>query len=245
MHAEQDEAWQPPPAKLQLSAGEIHIWRTRLERTDDDVSRLVETLSADERTRAERFIKLKSRRHFIAGRGFLRATLARYLERDPALLSFRYGLHGKPVLAEAADLHFNLSHSADCAILAVTGLQPLGVDVERIRALANWEGIARRFFSDAEVAELAAVLPHQREEAFFNCWTRKEAYVKACGEGLARPLDQFVVSLKPGMPAELAHVEGFPDEPTRWSMQALTPYAGYVACLAIAATGWKLRLLDA
>lgn len=242
MHAEHDQSWQSPPAGPQLAANEIHVWRTKLECTDEELAPFMATLSADERARGARFIKEKSRRHFIAGRGFLRATLAAYLERRPALLSFRYGLHGKPELLDAGDLHFNLSHSADCAILGVTRVQPLGVDVERIRTLANWEGIARRFFSEAEVTELAAVAASEREQAFFNCWTRKEAYIKACGEGLARPLDQFVVSLKPGAPPGLLHVQDHEDEPARWVMRTLTPYPGYVACLAIAAAGWRLRL---
>src|SRR5262245_60913756 len=185
--------WQPAPAALPLPASTIHVWRTTLDRSDGELAPLRASLSADELVRAERLIWENKRRRFIAGRGFLRTILGRYLQRAPADLVFCYGLHGKPALADAEDLHFNLSHSAECAVLAVTRVAPLGVDVERIRSQANREGIAGRFFSAAEVAQLASVAPEQRDEAFFNCWTRKEAYVKACGEGLARPLDQFAV----------------------------------------------------
>lgn len=244
MESQQHEAWRAAPESLALPIGEIHVWRTALDRSADDVARLRSTLSADERARAERLIREVTRRHFIAGRGFLRATLASYVQRDAASLAFRYALHGKPELVGVDNFHFNLSHSAGCAILGVTRVQPLGVDVERVRLLENWEGIARRFFSAAEVAELSAVAAGQRALAFFNCWTRKEAYIKACGEGLARPLDRFVVSLTPGAPPRLLHVDQAPDEPARWSLRALTPYPGYVACVAIAAASCPLRLFD-
>lgn len=238
------EAWQAPPEALELPTGEIHVWRTKLERAGADFERLRRCLSPDEAIRAGRLIRDEKRRRFIVGRGFLRTVLAGYLQRDPAHLAFRYGLHGKPEVTDAAGLHFNLSHSGGCAILGVTRIGPVGVDVERIRSLANWEGIARRFFSAAEVAELTTVAPAQREQAFFNCWTRKEAFIKASGEGLSRPLDQFVVSLKPGEPARLLHVDRHPDEPAQWSLQALSPYPGYVACLAIAERGWRRQCFD-
>jgi 4'-phosphopantetheinyl transferase len=210
------------------------------------MARLCQVLSADERDRAARFHFDRDRRRFMAGRGLLRLILARYLDRPPGSLRLSYGPRGKPALAESRGtppLRFNVSHAAGLALYAVGRDRELGVDVERIAPELE-AGIAERFFSPREVAALARVPPDRRSESFFACWTRKEAYVKAKGDGLALGLDQFDVSLAPGEPAALLHVDGDPGETVRWSLLALDPGTGYAAALAVEGAGWRLSCLD-
>jgi len=205
---------------------------------------LLRTLTLDERARARRFRFPRDRDRFIVARGVLRAILGRYLGVDPGRLRFRYSPYGKPALAgpfEDEGIRFNLAHSQGIALYAVSRGREVGIDVEYVRADLADERIAERFFSPREVATLRAVPAEQRREAFFHCWTRKEAYVKARGEGLSLPLDQFDVSLAPGEPAALLSTPGDPPEVTRWSLQALNPGPGYVAALAVEGNGWRLR----
>jgi 4'-phosphopantetheinyl transferase len=227
-----------------LEHDEIHVWRASLDRAASYVRDLEQTLAADERERAERFYFQIDREHFTVARGLLRAILGRYLNRPAEQLRFCYDSYGKPSLAEAYGgdwLRFNLSHARGLALYAVTRERALGVDLEYLRADFASDGIARRFFSASEVAALRALPPHQKLEAFFNCWTRKEAYIKARGEGLSFPLDQFDVSLAPGEPAALLSTSGNPQEASRWSLEALTPAPGYVAALCVEGQGWRLK----
>lgn len=226
--------WQEPPADLALSSGEVHIWRASLDQPAERVQRLGQTLSGDERSRAERFHFERDRLHFIAARGLLRAILGRYSGLEPGQLRFCYGLRGKPALAEAPDggrLYFNLAHSHGLALYAITREGAIGVDLEYVRHIPEAEQMAERFFSALERDVLRSLPPSQRQVAFFNCWTRKEAYIKAIGDGLLHPLDQFDVSLAPGEPARLLSVAG--QEDSHWFIQALTPAPGYVAAVAI------------
>jgi len=229
---------------LTLAQGEVHVWRFGLEPPDDCVQRLWTTLAVEERDRAARFHFERHRRRFVAGRGFLRAVLGRYLHQQPQRLRFRYGMHGKPAVEAAGDVHFNLSHSGDAALLGVTRGREIGVDLERVRPRDHLEELAQRFFAPGEVTALATVGAAEKELAFFSCWTRKEAFLKAGGEGLARPLDQFTVSLRPDEPAHLLAVEGDPEEASRWSLRTLTPWPGFVACLALRDHDWNLRCWD-
>lgn len=177
----------------------------------------------------------------MVGRGVLRDILGRYLQIKPSQVQFRYGQYGKPALVEAAEtstrLEFNLSHSGPLALYAVTPTQPVGIDLEAIRPLTDMEEIAHRFFAPSEYKTLLALPDEQRLLAFFNGWTRKEAYIKALGTGLSHPLHTFKVSLVPGQPASLLDVEGDPQATGRWSVLAFTPAAGYVAALSIAQQG--------
>jgi 4'-phosphopantetheinyl transferase len=240
-----DTRWDAPPPTLSLGHDEVHVWRLTLDLPDDSLGRLWVTLAEDERGRASRFHFERHRKRFVAGRGQVRAVLACYLDREPAGLRFSYGLHGKPALAGAGgDLQFNQSHSAGAALLAVTRGREVGVDLEQVRPREHFEALARRFFAPAEVAALAAVPAAQRELAFYQCWTRKEAFLKAGGEGLARPLDQFTVSLGPGEAARLLAVRGDPEEAPRWALRPLTPWPGFVACVALRGHGWGLRCWD-
>ncbi len=187
-------------------AAEVHVWRIPLECGDAALDRLRTFLADDERQRAERFYFEKDRRHFIAGRGALRSLVAGYLNRHPSQVRLAYTNYGKPLLAAefgSTELRFNLSHSHGLALLAVTRGRDIGVDLEHIRANLDGEQLAERFFSPCEVAVLRSLAPELRREAFFQCWTRKEAYIKANGKGLSLPLDQFDVTLRPGEPAAL------------------------------------------
>jgi len=143
-----------------------------------------------------------------------------------------------------AKLYFNLAHAAGLALYAVINDREIGVDLERVHPVTEMDQIAERFFSAQESAALRALPPDQRQEAFFNCWTRKEAYLKASGEGLAQPLDQFSVSLRPGEPAKLVSIAGDFQEASRWFIQAFSPADGYVAAVAVQGQGWHLKYWD-
>jgi 4'-phosphopantetheinyl transferase len=201
-------------------------------------------LAPDECARADRFHFARDRNRFIVARGSLRTILGAYLQQEPAQLSFSYSQYGKPALADELagnQLTFNLSHANELALIAVTRERGLGVDIEFIRPQFASEEIAERFFSDHEVAALRTLPEPAQSEAFFNCWTRKEAYIKAIGEGMSMPLNQFHVSLKPGSPAELLGNLRDANEVSRWSLQELAPGPGYVAAVAVEGKDWQLR----
>jgi 4'-phosphopantetheinyl transferase len=235
--------WLPfaPPARLE--APEVDVWRAALDHgpaCDEELRRL---LAPDECDRAARFHFEQDRRRFVAGRGLLRVILSSYLGITPHALRFNYGCKGKPALAMGGGdgrLRFNVSHSAGLALIAVTLDRELGIDVERIDP-ALPEDIAERFFSPSEVAKLRAIPPERQRDAFFACWTRKEAYLKAKGDGLAVRLDRFDVSLAPGEPAALLETRGDPAEASRWSLAELDPAPGYAAAIAIEGRGCRLR----
>lgn len=174
----------------------------------------------------------------MVGRGLLRRILGQYLGCQPEQVRFGYGPFGKPALLETPStgkVSFNLAHSAGLVLYAITRDQEVGIDVERLRPIEEMEQIAERFFSSGERRALQALPAQQRQEAFFTCWTRKEAYLKALGSGLARSLAEFEVSLTPGEPARLVHVDNEPEEAARWVIHSLTPAAGYAAALALPA----------
>ncbi|NNJ11058.1 4'-phosphopantetheinyl transferase superfamily protein [Chloroflexales bacterium ZM16-3] len=215
--------------------GEVHLWLIDLAAAADNLGALAQTLSPDERARAERLRVPLARERFVAARGALRASLARYAGVAPAALRFRYGPAGKPYLdGPLSDaISFNLAHSDHLALLAVSsGSARVGVDIE-IVGDADHEMIASRFFAPAERRALDELPPDQRRDAFYRCWVCKEAFVKARGEGLALALDQFTVDVAPSAPAALLHIDGDPDEAGRWRLAALTPAEGFVAALCL------------
>ena len=237
-------SWDSPPKPLLLPNDAVHVWRTALCVSAASLGIFEDTLTADERARAERFYFQKQRARFIAGRGLLRNILSRYLDREPDQLRFCYNSYGKPALIEEAGaegLCFNLSHSHGIALYAVTRGREIGIDIEYFRPDVETEKLADRFFSPREAAALRALPEHLRKEAFFNCWTRKEAYIKADGKGLAIPLNAFDVSLTPGEPAALLRTESQSQEASRWSLQALNPEPGYAAALAVKGHDWELK----
>jgi 4'-phosphopantetheinyl transferase len=226
-----------------LGSDEVHVWRASLDLEASCVQSLLSTLSEEERVRAERFCFQKDREHFIVARGLLRAILGRYLDMQPSQLRFCYSPYGKPTLTRESGgdmLQFNLSHSHRLALVAVTRGREIGVDLEYIRPEPDLISLAERFFSPREVAVLCALPANMQTEAFFNCWTRKEAYLKAKGFGLSIPLSQFDVSLAPGEPAALLSTNWDTQEASRWSLRELNPGPGYVAALTVLGHHWWL-----
>ncbi len=222
--------WTTPPGSWALCDGEVHVWRLSLDPPSADLAGFEPTLNDDELRRANRFRTAALRRRFVAGRGALRAILASYLDCDAGGVVFSYGNHGKPRLAQATGLEFNLAHTADLALCAVTLGRAVGVDVEEVRRLDNAERIIGRFFSEVERAEFLARPESERLEAFYRGWSRKEAFLKATGTGLATQLDSFDVSLGPR--ASLLRVGDDPDEPARWSLLDLDAGPAVAAALA-------------
>jgi len=234
--------WPSPPEPVVLGNDQVHIWRASLNLPTERLNSLQQLLSPDERQRAERFVLPKDRDAFTAARGILRLILSRYLKRLPEELCFCYGPYGKPSLDSQFNfeqLCFNLSHSHQLALYAIVKNQEVGVDLEQVHPL-DYTAIARRFFSPQESAALVALPEGDHAQAFFNCWTRKEAYVKAQGRGLTLPLNEFEVSLAPGA-AALLSVNEDSQAGTGWTLQALQPGPGYVAALAIAGQNWQIK----
>jgi 4'-phosphopantetheinyl transferase len=231
-------------APLELPEDEAHVWAASLDLPEARIAALGRTLSADEWARARRFRFEVHRRRFIAGRGVLRALLGAYLGVPPERLAFTYGERGKPDLAPAfldRPLYFNLSHSHELALLAVTRAREIGADVEHVKPMPDLSRIAERFFAAEENAALHALPPEQHERAFFHCWTRKEAYLKAVGVGLAAPLDSFIVTLGPGEAARMLSLEGSAEAGERWRLRHLEPEAGYVGAVAVEGVELALR----
>lgn len=229
-------AWTTPTLPVTLADDEVHIWRASLKQPAERVQTLRQTLTTDERERAGRFHFQRDHDHFIVARGFLRSLLGLYLNSRPEVFRFTYTSYGKPVLSEPAPqkkLCFNVSHSHESVVYAFTWGREIGVDVEYHRPDVASEEIAERFFSENEVRDLFGLPEAQRAGAFFNCWTRKEAYIKARGEGLSHPLHQFDVSLRPGEPAALLATRGDPDELSRWTITAFDTEENYSAAVVV------------
>jgi 4'-phosphopantetheinyl transferase len=245
----QEQLWLEGPERPLAREGEAHVWRAGLEPGGPALRRLWEMLSADERRRADRFHFRRDREHFVAARGGLREILGRYTGAAPGSLRFSYDGFGKPSLsgpapgveAGGAPPRFNVSHSGGVALYAVTAGREVGVDIERVREDFAGLDIARNFFSPDEVAALSALPAGERAAAFFDCWTRKEAYIKARGQGLSHPLHLFTVSLTPGRPAALLRTDDDPAEAARWSLVELFPGEGYRAALAVEGEVSSLR----
>ncbi|MGB7439967.1 MAG: 4'-phosphopantetheinyl transferase superfamily protein [Coleofasciculaceae cyanobacterium] len=243
--------WQPAPSDLELLSQDIHIWRADLDLPAIKIEELRQTLSVDEQERADRFRFEQPRNHFIAGRGFLRTILSCYLNLGPHQLRFSYHPRGKPELANLnaeEKLCFNLSHSNCLALYAVSrlngqasqGNNSLGIDLEYMRSMPDAEKLAERFFSTKESQLISSLPVEQRQEAFFNGWTRKEAYLKATGDGLVG-LSKVEVSLVPGETAALLSIEGDREAASRWSLYQLMAAPDYVAALAVEGHGWNLH----
>src|SRR6266576_693793 len=193
-----------PPPNLALSKQDIHIWYAFLDQPTVSVQQLMATLSSDELSKARSFYFEQDRKRYTVCRGLLRRILSYYLKSAPHQLQFRYGSRGKPALAElpgSNSISFNLSHSHELALYAVTQGREIGIDLEHMRHMPEVERIVDQFFSAREVTVFHALHPHEQQEAFFKGWTSKEAYLKAIGEGLSCPLSHIEVSLCPEEPA--------------------------------------------
>ena len=213
----------------------VHIWHWEPVATSQESDGLWRILADDEQERAQRFHFPKHRSEFVIHRARMRILLAAYLKKSPEQLVFDYSPHGKPSLDGARAFSFNLSHTEGRAALALVRAREIGIDVEQIRPQADARKIAERFFSVRERESLRAFSSEALDHAFFRCWTRKEAYIKAKGEGLSIPLHQFDVSLTEGEPAVLLGTRPDPEEARRWDLYDLPLGEGYAAALAVAA----------
>lgn len=234
--------WSSPPAQVALQPDEVHIWRASLDRPPYSLHALFDILSEEERERARRYGCPASRTRFVIGRGLLRTILARYRDTTPSEIRFRVCPQGKPILDEPnPSLHFNVTHSHNLVLIAITQRGEVGIDVERIRPFANDLGLAERFFSQRECRLLRLMAPERRTEAFFHAWTRKEACLKALGVGLSFGLDRVEVSIRPEDPVQLLRLDGEEKHAATWSLQALAPAPGYAGALALKAQhGYRL-----
>ena len=236
MHQYENNTWNDPGDRLLLGSNEMHIWRVMFAQHTKNANILWRILSEDEQQRAHRFVFPTDRDKFIVARGMLRRILSRYIPVTPENHRFSYNPYGKPFLGAAFDkepLQFNVSHSHDVALYAITRGRRVGIDVERVNASTDIMAIAKASFSAYEYRSLSILPAERRHDAFFVCWTRKEAYIKARGEGLSFPLEQFSVSLQPDTSAALLQHNTDPSEKTRWRFHHLTPALGYVGAIAI------------
>ena len=227
--------WPVPPVPCPLGATDVHVWAAALDSQAETLAGLKTILSDEERSRADRFHFERHRNRFIAGRGILRSLLANYLDCEPGSLQFDYGPNGKPVLAgrfAESDLNFNLAHSENLALIAATRLGPVGVDVEKIRPVNDSDELVERFFSPRESALFQTVADSQKESAFFNLWTRKEAWLKATGEGIGHLLSRVEVTFLAGEPARFIALPELSGASTDWTLCELAPAPGFVGAIA-------------
>jgi 4'-phosphopantetheinyl transferase len=238
--------WHRPRGDYGLPPDEVHVWRAILDQPQDCIARFMRVLSLDERARADKFHFEADRKRHIIGRGLSRRLLGHCLGRPANELKFEYNEFGKPSLAAGLypPLQFNVSHSGELVLVALTLGRALGIDVERMQRDMAKEEIAARFFSPNECRALAALAPDMQCAAFFACWTRKEAYLKARGDGLSLPLDGFDVAFAPGEEPRLLETRHDPAEARRWTMHAFNPGHGCKAALAVEGVEWKLKCWD-
>jgi 4'-phosphopantetheinyl transferase len=223
-----------------LTDDAIEVVVTRLVAGREGVRAPAALLSDAERHRARRFASDRDRRRFIVARARLRQVLAVRLGVRPESVELERGVRGKPALGRrftASNLRFNVSHCDDIAVFALASGCEIGVDVEAVRAIRGADAIAARFFSRAEDEAYRALDPRDRPLGFFNCWTRKEAFIKALGDGLHHPLDHFDVSLAPGEPAKILRVENTPGDDCGWRMESFSPAPGFVAAVVTETLG--------
>ena len=231
--------WVSPPPIVNLREDELHLWCVSLDQEAVSVERFRGMLAEQEEAQADRYRFPRDRSRFIVGRGVLRELLGLYLKRPPESLLILKGPHDKPFLPdhpEEEPLRFNLSHSHGLAVYALLKGAEVGIDIERIQPDFASNEIAERYFSLQERAALRALAPEARAEAFFLCWTRKEAYMKARGEGLEIPLGSFSVSLHPAEPAVLECADR-----ERWTLETFCPAPGFAGAVVVGGRQRKMR----
>ncbi len=235
--------WPPGPAAPQIGPDAVHVWAASLAPPREEREALATILSDDEQERAARYLVAGPREQFVVARGVLRSLLGRYLGVEPRGLSFGQNRHGKPILlSPGSRLHFNVSHSREVALYAFALRGEVGVDVEHCRPHASHLDLARRFFTPAEADALTALPLGESESAFFRVWTRKEAFLKLLGLGLAGGTESFEVSVPPDEPARLVRLHGQEGPAARYALENLTPAEGYAGALAVEGHGSQLEL---
>ncbi|MEB3220232.1 MAG: 4'-phosphopantetheinyl transferase superfamily protein [Nostocales cyanobacterium 94392] len=230
--------WLKVPTDIKLLANEVHVWRASLDEVKPSLEYLTQMLSEDELVRAKRFHFEQHQQRFIAGRGILRSILGRYLDVEPSKIQFGYEPRGKPFLDQSyhTNLGFNLSHSQDFALYAVSLSDSIGVDLEWINSITDVLSLAKKFFSLSEFTKIKSATPHQQQQLFFRYWTCKEAYLKATGTGL-KDLHKVEISLTPEQPARL-------NVPGEWSLVEIEPFVNCAAAIAIPGQNFQLKYWD-
>lgn len=226
---------------LALIAKEVHVWLAMLNFSDQELAEFFALLSANEQARALRFHFPKDYQRFVAARGILRKLLGRYVNCKPQAIEFTYGSHGKPMLANDPTIQFNVSHSQNVALYAFSNQYEVGIDIEAKDKLRKVEAIAQRFFSTQESAVIKNLSGDSKAEAFFNGWTRKEAFLKALGKGLSYPLKQVEVTMDPKEPAKFLALDDPDLKIDDWSLYDLKPLPEFAAALVVKGTPNKIH----
>ncbi len=238
---ESSPRWQSATTPPELGDGDVHVWHLPLSIDDVRLEQCLQVLATDETERAARFAFPYLRQRYIAAHGMLRLILGAMLNRDPAGLEFRKGDHGKPYLP-GGELQFNLSHSNEQGLLAVTRRAEIGVDIEGMSRKLDTGGIAERFFSAREAEELFSLEAEAQRHGFFNLWTRKEAWLKATGIGISEGLNKVEFNCRPGDPARLVRINGREAEAQTWHVSTfLTPAEGFIGSVALEAQPSQIR----
>ena len=224
-----------------LTVDDVHVWSAGLACPGSAIAHFEALLSSEERARADRFFNPRDRRRYVVGRGCLRRLLGEYLNIPPATVALTATALGKPYTADPqSGVRFNVAHSEELALFAIARGREVGVDVERERPNVDWRDLARRNFAPEEYDSLTSEsCTFDRREAFFRCWARKEAYVKALGIGMQILLDGFAVTIAADS-AVILHTAHDPNQHSRWDLRSLSPAAGFAAALVV--EGWNCRL---
>ncbi|UCG85771.1 MAG: 4'-phosphopantetheinyl transferase superfamily protein [Gemmatimonadota bacterium] len=247
MAAPDRNCWTTRSTAPQLTEGMVQVWRVALDAPRSIVEQLKTVLSNRERERTEEIAFERQRLRFIMGRACLRVLLGDYLRQSPRDLDFTYGPHGKPALRSSqaiGSIRFNLAHSHEMALYAFALNREVGVDIEHWHTVDDGPGIARRFFAPEEIKELEALPPDRWQEGFFRCWTRKEAYIKARGEGLTMPLSEFSITVQSRDQAVLLRSVADPNDVSRWSVEDLHPADQFSAALVAEGADWSVELFQ-
>ena len=231
----------------ELTKRDVHVWTAFLNQSGSQFQILSKVLSQEEQRRAARFRFERDMKRFIVGHGILRVLLGFYLNIESSRVRLSYGEKGKPTLADKWNtriIHFNMSKSDDLALYAFTRDHEIGIDVERMRDIPEMDRIVERFFSVRENASFKTLPEDQKREGFFNCWTRKEAFLKATGDGLFYPLERFVVSLRPGEKTRILSINGDEKAGLKWLLKELKPAPGFVAAVAVLGQNLRFRFFQ-
>jgi len=244
--------WSVPPQNLFLAEDEVHVWCGALDLSESLIEKFMNSLSEDEQSRANRFYFLRDKNRFIVARGMLRKILSFYLGGKPNTIQFQYSPYGKPSLhpyfnehispPKSSEIKFNISHSNAIALFGITKSRQIGIDVEYTKPLPDTDKVAERFFGFQENLKYQQLPKEQKLTGFYHCWTRKEAFIKAIGEGLSYPLDQFEVSFLPNEKPRIKHIQNDKVQGEAWSLKVLEPYPEYIG--AVAVEGKSLRFIQ-
>ncbi|MBN2040683.1 MAG: 4'-phosphopantetheinyl transferase superfamily protein [Spirochaetes bacterium] len=234
--------WKTPEMPAILKGNEAHIWLVEINKQVRELDYYASILTSDEKKRSSRFVFEKDRNRDIINRAVLRLLLSKYIKIDPGRINYNYNKFNKPELSHPVnnELKFNLSHSGNLIIYAFSLRREIGIDIEKKRELNDADGIISRFCSEQEKSEYFSYPAEERGNIFISCWTRKEAYIKARGEGLAFPLNNFTMTLAPDKSPALMHVKDEKAEEKRWSFYNIIVPDDYNSTLAIEGNNIKL-----